>query len=176
MRVLRALTVTAAACVAVGLSIPVASANPAAGPPESGGQGGNGGRGPSNVSVTPYSVHQGATMQVSAAGCGHGGTVASPGNFSPANLSAGSVGFATVRIFNHASPGTHTLSVKCNDSNLIATHRFQILHGRGAQGGLGGSFGPSAAETAIGAGLVGAAALGAGVHVLRRRRPHRNRA
>ncbi|MBT2450518.1 hypothetical protein J7F03_26275 [Streptomyces sp. ISL-43] len=169
MRVLRALTVTAAACAAIGLSAPFASAN-SGGPPS----GGNGG--PSNVTVNPYSVHQGASMQVSAAGCGRGGIVFSHGNFPQTNLSAGSIGFATVRIFNHASPGNHTLSVKCHDSSLVATHRFTILQGNGAQGGLGGSFGPSATETAIGAGLVGAAALGAGAHVIRRRRPIRGRA
>ncbi|MBT2407903.1 MULTISPECIES: hypothetical protein [unclassified Streptomyces] len=171
MRVLRALTVAAAACAAIVLSAPFASANPAGGPPGGGGNGGNGGNGPSNVTVNPYSVHQGATMQVSAAGCTHGGTVWSHGNFPQTNLSAGSIGFATVRIFNHASPGHHTLSVKCNDNSLVATHRFTILEGNGAQGGIGGSFGPSATETAVGAGLVGAAALGAGVHVMRRRRP-----
>lgn len=171
MRVLRALTVTAAAtCAAIALSASFASANPAGGPPS----GGNGG--PSNVTVNPYSVHQGSTMQVSAAGCGHGGIVFSHGNFPQTNLSAGSIGFATVRIFNHASPGHHTLSVKCHDNSLVATHRFTILDGRGAQGGIGGSLGPSTTETAIGASLVGAAALGAGAHVMRRRRPIRGRA
>ncbi|MER5935192.1 hypothetical protein [Streptomyces sp. NPDC002054] len=168
MRAFRAFTVTAAAFAAVGLCTPLASADP----PGTG----IGGNGPSNVSVNPFSVHQGSTMQVSASGCGHGGTVSSPGNFSPANLSAGTVGFATVRIFNHASPGTHTLHVRCNDSNLIATHRFQVLFGNGAQGGIGGSFGPSTTETVIGAGLVGTAALGAGIHLMRRRRPVRGRA
>ncbi|MCX4529456.1 MULTISPECIES: hypothetical protein [unclassified Streptomyces] len=182
MRVLRALAVAAAACAAVGLSTPLATADAAGGPPPgvgaqggpppAPGRGGNGsGNGPSNVTVNPYSVHQGATMQVSAAGCGHGGTVWSHGNFPQTNLSAGSIGFATVRIFNHASPGNHTLSVKCHDNSLVATHRFTILRGNGAQGGIGGSIGPSAAETAIGAGLVGTAALGAGIHVMRRRRP-----
>ncbi|MEU5806280.1 hypothetical protein [Streptomyces sp. NPDC047718] len=128
------------------------------------------------MTVNPYSVHQGSTMQVSAAGCLRGGTVWSPNNFQQERLSAGSIGFATVRIFNHASPGNHTLSVKCDDNSLVATHRFTILEGRGAQGGLGGSIGPSTAETAIGSSLVGAAALGAGAHVLRRRRPVRSRA
>ncbi|MGW7102146.1 hypothetical protein [Streptomyces sp. NPDC054838] len=170
MRVLRALTVTAAACAAVVLGAPLASANPAGGPPL------GGGTGPSNVTVNPYSVHQGSTMQVSAAGCTHGGTVWSHGNFPETRLSAGSIGFATVRIFNHASPGHQTLSVRCNDSSLVATHRFTILDGNGAQGGLGGSFGPSATETAIGSGLVGTAALGAGIHVMRRRRPIGSRA
>ncbi|MFD5508460.1 hypothetical protein ACFWIB_11895 [Streptomyces sp. NPDC127051] len=189
MRVLRALTVAAAAVVAVGLSTPFVAANPSdplgGSPSSQGGNGGlggnngnngNNGNGPSNVTVNPYSVHQGSTMQVSAAGCRHGGTVWSAGNFPQTNLSAGSIGFATVRIFNHASPGNHTLSVKCHDNSLVATHRFTILRGNGAQGGIGGSFGPSTAETAIGSGLVGAAALGAGAHVLRRRRPLRGRA
>ncbi|MFE3993878.1 hypothetical protein ACFXPW_19655 [Streptomyces goshikiensis] len=190
MRVLRALTVAAATCVALGLSTTLAVADAAGGPPPGNGRGGDGsgrggdgngpgngrggngsGNGPSNVTVNPYSVHQGATMQVSAAGCGHGGTVWSQGNFPQTNLSAGSIGFATVRIFNHASPGNNTLSVKCHDNSLVATHRFTILRGNGAQGGIGGSIGPSAAETAIGAGLVGTAALGAGIHVMRRRRP-----
>ncbi|MCC0094774.1 hypothetical protein K7B10_08245 [Streptomyces flavotricini] len=185
MRVLRALTVAAAAVVAVGLSTPFAAANPSdplggaplgGSPSGQGGNGGNNGNGPSNVTVNPYSVHQGSMMQVSAAGCRHGGTVWSAGNFPQTNLSAGSIGFASVRIFNHASPGNHTLSVKCHDNSLVATHRFTILRGRGAQGGIGGSFGPSTAETAIGSSLVGAAALGAGVHVMRRRRPLRGRA
>ncbi|MFI5640430.1 hypothetical protein ACIA8H_23895 [Streptomyces goshikiensis] len=187
MRVLRALTVAAATCVALGLSTTLAVADAAGGPPPGNGRGGDaagglppgngrggngyGGNGPSNVTVNPYSVHQGATMQVSAAGCGRGGTVWSHGNFPQTNLSAGSIGFATVRIFNHASPGNHTLSVKCHDNSLVATHRFTILRGNGAQGGIGGSIGPSTAETAIGAGLVGTAALGAGIHVMRRRRP-----
>ncbi len=146
----------------------------AAGPPGTGGNGN--GRGPSNVTVNPYSVHQGSTMRVTAVGCTRGGTVWSPNNFPQTNLSAGNIGVATVRIFNHAPPGNHTLSVKCNDNSLVATHRFTILEGRGAQGGLGGSIGPSTAETAIGASLVGAAALGAGVHVMRRRRSARGRA
>ncbi|NXY96074.1 hypothetical protein HYE82_17100 [Streptomyces sp. BR123] len=223
MRVLRALTVAAAACATIGLSTPLAAANnnpannnpagnnpagnnpvnnipagsnnpagsnpagsnPAGGNSAGGNPAGNspvggspagGGHGPSNVTVNPYSVHQGSTMQVSAAGCLRGGTVWSPNNFQQERLSAGPIGFATVRIFNHASPGNHTLSVKCDDNSLVATHRFTILEGRGANGGLGGSIGPSTAETAVGASLVGAAALGAGAHVLRRRRPARNRA
>lgn len=71
MRAFRALTVTAAACAVIGLSTPFAAANSPMG----------GGGGPSNISVNPFAVHQGSTMQVSAAGCGHGGTVSSPGNF-----------------------------------------------------------------------------------------------
>lgn len=110
-------------------------------------------------------------MEVKAEGCTRGGTVWSPGNFEQANLSGGSPAFATVHIRHNARTGDQNLSVKCHDNSLVATQRFRILEGRGAQGGLGGSIGPSATETAIGAGLVGTAALGAGIHVMRRRRP-----
>ncbi|MBW5486723.1 hypothetical protein [Streptomyces bambusae] len=164
MRAFRAFTVTAAACAAVGLSVPFAAADPS-----------GTGHGPSNISVNPFRVHQGSTMQVSANGCGRGGVVRSHGNFDPTLLSPGSTNFATVRIYNHAAPGIHTLQVQCNDSSLIGTHRFQILSGNGAQGGIGGSIGPSATETAIGAGLIGAAALGAGIHLKRRHRAARGR-
>lgn len=108
-------------------------------------------------------------MDVSASGCRNGGTVFSRGQFEETTLSAGRIGFATVRIFDDATPGRHTLNVRCHGSSALGTHEFRVLRGRGAEGGLGGSFGPSAAETAIGAGLVGASALGAGVHVVRRR-------
>ncbi|EDX23354.1 hypothetical protein SSAG_03145 [Streptomyces sp. Mg1] len=61
------------------------------------GRGGNGsGNGPRKVTGNPYSVNQSATMKVSAVGCGHGGTVWSLDNFPHTNLSAGSIGFATV--------------------------------------------------------------------------------
>ncbi|MER5731507.1 hypothetical protein ABT084_24770 [Streptomyces sp. NPDC002138] len=171
MRAHRALTMTAAAFVAVGLAAPfaLASNEPAGGP--AGGPGGGPGGGPRNVAVSPYSVHPGSSMEVKAEGCQRGGTVWSPGNFEQANLSGGSPAFATVHIRHNARPGDQNLSVKCHDNSLVATHRFRVLEGRGAQGGLGGSIGPSATETAIGAGLVGVAALGAGIHVVRRRRP-----
>lgn len=158
MRASRALAVTAAAFAAIGLATPIAFANPP------------GENVPSNVAVEPYSVHPGATMNVSASGCRNGGTVRSDYNFPTADLSR-ATGVAHVRINNNARPGPATLSVECNGNPIIATHRFTILPGNGAQGGLGGSIGPSATETAIGAGLVGAAALGAGAHVIRRRRP-----
>ncbi|MFI8100688.1 hypothetical protein ACIQUQ_19240 [Streptomyces sp. NPDC101118] len=163
MRASRAVTAAAAAFAVLGLATPIAAA------------GGAPGGGPTNITVNPFSVHQGSTMQVSASGCHQGGTVFSPGNFPETALSPGAIGFATVRIFNHAVPGRHTLSVRCNGSSLVGTHQFQVLDGRGAQGGLGGSFGPTATETAIGAGLVGTAALGAGIHLMRRRRATRGR-
>ncbi|MDJ0465319.1 hypothetical protein [Streptomyces sp. H27-C3] len=153
MRASRAFAVTAAACAAVALAAPTAAAT----------------NGPSNVTVNPYSVHQGSTMQVSAAGCGHGGMVTSNA-FPQAHLSAGATGYATARIKHNATPGHYNLAVKCNDNSMVSTHQFTVLAGRGAQGGLGGSVGPSDTEMAVGAGLVATAALGGGLFIARRRR------
>ncbi|MGW2282077.1 hypothetical protein [Streptomyces sp. NPDC001770] len=57
-----------------------------------------------------------------------------------------------------------------NGNGAVATARFTVLDGRGAQGGLGGSMGPGSTETRIGGGLVAAAAVGGAVFVVRRRR------
>lgn len=106
------------ACAAVILAAPLASADA--------------GAGPRKVTVNPYSVQQGSSMQISATGCHHGGTVWSHGNFPQTTLSAGSVSFVTIRIFDHASPGPQTFSVKCHDKSLVATHRFTISEGTAA--------------------------------------------
>lgn len=157
MRASRALAVTATAFAAVGLSAPMAAAT----------------NGPTNVTVNPFSVHQGATMQVSAMGCGHGGKVWSNA-FPTTDLSAapapGSTGFATAHIRHNATPGHYNLSVKCSDNAKVATHKFTVLAGQGAQGGLGGSMGPSSIEMQIGGGLVAASAIGGAVFIVRRRR------
>ncbi|WP_030194366.1 hypothetical protein [Streptomyces sp. NRRL S-87] len=158
MRAAHALTAAAALAV-VGLATPIAAAG-----------GAPGGNGPTNITVSPFRVHQGSTMQVSAAGCQQGGLVFSRDNtFDSERLSPGSIGFATVRIHDHARPGRHEVHVRCNGSEREGSREFEVLAARGAQGGLGGSFGPSTTETAIGAGLVGSAALGAGIHLMRRR-------
>ncbi|MGW8889305.1 hypothetical protein [Streptomyces sp. NPDC055749] len=153
MRASRALAVTATAFAAVGLAAPMAAAT----------------NGPSDVKVNPSSVHQGATMQVSAVGCGHGGKVWSNA-FPTTNLSAGSTGFATVHIRHNTTPGHYNLSVKCNDNSKIATAKFTVLAGQGAGGGLGGSMGPDSIEMQIGGGLVAASAIGGAVFIVRRRR------
>ncbi|MGR8007079.1 hypothetical protein [Streptomyces hypolithicus] len=160
MRASRACLVTAAACAAVTLAAPTAAAN----------------NGPSNVSVNPYSVHQGAVLTVSANGCGHGGTVTSNAFTRPAHLSAGATGYATARIKNNATPGHYNLAVKCNDNPMVVTHQFTVLSGRGTSGGIGGSLAPSDTEMAVGAGLVAAAAIGGSVFVARRRRLSNTRA
>lgn len=224
MRASRALAVTATAFAAVGLAAPLAAAG--------GAPGSNPANAPINVTVNPSAVHQGATMQVSAEGCGRAGGKVWSNAFPTVNLSPGRVGYATARIRDDATPGHYNLSVKCNEdrdarggdgngvggdgadrgndngadrgndnggdrgnnnggdrgndnggdrgdnnggdrgnnNSAIATHKFTVLPGRGAQGGLGGSMGPSSIEMQIGGGLVAAAAIGGAVFIVRRRR------
>ena len=230
MRASRALAVTATAFAAVGLAAPLAAAGGVSGSSPT--------SAPTNVTVNPSSVHQGATMQVSAEGCGRAGGKVWSNAFPTVNLSPGRVGFATARIRDDATPGRYNLSVKCNEdrgvgggdgngargdnadrgnggdrggdnaadrgndnggdrgnnaggdrgndngadrggnngadrgnsASPIATQQFTVLPGEGAQGGLGGSMGPSSIEMRIGAGLVAAAAVGGAVFIVRRRR------
>lgn len=156
MRASRALAVAAAACVAVGLSAPLAAA-------------GGDGRDGLHVSVNPQAVHQGATLTITVQSCKSGGTITSSA-FPQTTLPASGTGVATAtaRIHDHASPGQHSLLVRCND-NRIGTAQFTVLAGRGATGGLGGSVGPSSTEMAVGAGLVGTAAVGGALFIVRRR-------
>ncbi|MCS0639859.1 hypothetical protein NX801_30345 [Streptomyces sp. LP05-1] len=189
MRASRALAVAVTACAAIGLSAPLAAAAPFGGDPHGGGIGGDGNV-PTHVTISPNPVHQGGTLAVSVQGCRRGGAVWSNA-FPKTALSLNSSGHsaATPRIYDHARPGQYTLSVRCNDSNngnnngnnnggfggdggnnQIVTRTFRVIEGRGAQGGLGGSMAPSSTEMAIGAGLVGTAAIGGGLFISRRRR------
>lgn len=215
MRAPRTLAVAATAFAAVALAAPMAVAG--------GGPGSNPNNAPTNVTVNPSSVHQGATMQVSAEGCGRSGGRVWSNAFPTVNLSPGRVGYATARIRDNATPGQYSLSVKCNqsdnnfgngtggnggdggqggnggnndergrgdggqggnggnggnggdgrgrgdDNDSVATARFTVLPSRGAQGGLGGSMGPSSVEMQIGGGLVAAAAVGGAFFTVRRR-------
>ncbi|MEU7282179.1 hypothetical protein AB0A69_25885 [Streptomyces sp. NPDC045431] len=160
MRASRALAVAATAFAAVGVCAPAAVAT----------GGGTGGNGPTNVTVRPTQVHQGGQLAVSASGCNRGGSVTSNA-FPPTALTLNRSGnsAATPRIYDHATPGQYNLAVKCNDSALVVTRTFTVIAGRGAQGGLGGSMAPSSTEMAIGAALVGTAALGGGLFISRRR-------
>jgi hypothetical protein len=155
MRASRALAVTATACAAVALSAPLAGAS----------------NGQTNVTVNPFSVHQGSRIEISVRGCGHGGTVTSNA-FSRAELSVNASGHstATARIHDNATPGRYNLAVRCSDNPRVATHQFEVLAGRGALGGLGGSVGPSSTEMAFGGGLVVMAAAGGSLFLARRRR------
>ncbi|MFF3286861.1 hypothetical protein [Streptomyces sp. NPDC003023] len=86
------------------------------------------------------------------------------------NAGRGGESVATARVRNNATPGNYSLTVKCNDNPQTATASFRVLPGRAAQGGLGGSIGPTDAEMAIGAGLVATAAVGGSLFIARRRR------
>ncbi|MGN9790403.1 hypothetical protein ACTMTU_04765 [Streptomyces sp. OZ13] len=77
---------------------------------------------------------------------------------------------ATARVRNNATPGNYSLTVRCNDSRETAGASFRVLPARGAQGGLGGSIGPTDVEMAIGAGLVATAIVGGSLFIVRRRR------
>ncbi|WP_228980809.1 hypothetical protein [Streptomyces sp. DH12] len=161
MRASRALAVAATACAVIGVAAPSATAN----------------NGPTNVTVSPTQVHQGGSLAVSAMGCGHGGTVSSnafPKTALTVNASGHSA--ATPRIYDHATPGQYNLAVRCSDSSRVVTRTFQVVRGRGSQGGLGGSMAPSSAEVTVGAVLAGGAALAGGVFLIRRRRPSGGRA
>ncbi|MER7136033.1 MULTISPECIES: hypothetical protein [Streptomyces] len=123
----RALAVTATAFAAVGLAAPLAAAG--------GGPGSNPSNFPTNVTVNPSSVFQGATMQVSAEGCGRSGGKVWSNAFPTVNLSPGRVGYATARIRDNATPGQYSLSVRCNDSDN------NFGGGNGGDGGQGGNGG-----------------------------------
>ncbi|WP_046494817.1 hypothetical protein [Streptomyces odonnellii] len=155
MRASRALAVSAAACAAVAFSAPLAAATD----------------GPRNVTVNPFSVHQGGRIEITVQGCGHGGTVTSNA-FRRVELSVNPSGHsrAVARIHDDATPGRYNLAVKCSDNNRVETHQFEVLAGRGALGGLGGSIGPSSTEMAVGGGLVATAAVGGSLFLARRRR------
>ncbi|WP_432246854.1 hypothetical protein ACRAR1_01410 [Streptomyces sanyensis] len=157
MRAARALAVTATAFAAVGLCAPLAAAG--------------GGDGPRNVQVSPSTVFPGGTLTITVDGCHRGGTVSSNA-FPDATLSRGDRGQqeATARVRNNARPGDYHLTVRCNNSDQTASASFTVRPGRGAQGGLGGSVGPSSTEMAVGAGLVASAAVGGSLFVARRRR------
>ncbi|MFD4138522.1 hypothetical protein [Streptomyces sp. NPDC058572] len=91
------------------------------------------------------------------------------GEFDDRDLRDGrAVAFARVR--DNATPGRYNLTVRCDGSPAVASAQFTVLRGRGAQGGLGGSIGPSSAEMGVGAGLVATAAVGGSLFIVRRRR------
>jgi hypothetical protein len=131
---------------------------------------GQGGDGQLQVSVNPQSVHQGGTLTITVQGCNRGGTVTSSA-FPEVRLSRSRTGVATAvaRIHDRATTGQHSLVVACNDNQRVGTAQFTVLASRGAEGGLGGSVGPSSTEMAVGAGLVATSAVGGSLFIARRR-------
>ncbi|MCX5233202.1 hypothetical protein [Streptomyces sp. NBC_00233] len=126
--------------------------------------------GPSNVSVSPSQVHQGALLTITASDCTSGGTVTSDA-FPAVTLPAAVTTTATARVNNTATPGTHTLAVQCGTGT--ATASFTVLTGAAAQGGLGGTQTPHTTEMVLGGALTAlAACTGAFLLSRRTRRTH----
>ncbi|MFJ2061341.1 hypothetical protein ACIOMM_36325 [Streptomyces sp. NPDC087908] len=120
--------------------------------------------GPSNVRVNPSQVHQGALLTITASGCTDGGTVTSTA-FPVTTLPA--IGTATARVNNTATPGSHTLTVRCGTGTGTAS--FTVLSGAAAQGGLGGIQTPGTTEIVVGGSMAVLAAV-AGAFLFSRRR------
>ena len=169
MRAARTLAVTATAFAALGLAAPLATATNGPSSVTVGSFQAPKGGDNSNVTVTPFAVHQGGLLLVTTRDCA-AGTVSSAA-FPSGTLSGSNQGFSTVsvRIFNNATPGLHTLTATCVNGRRLTT-QFRVLAGQGSQGGLGGSLAPSSTEMAVGGSLVAAAALGGGLFIARRRR------
>ncbi|MFD0366688.1 hypothetical protein [Streptomyces sp. NPDC127114] len=169
MRAARTLAVTATAFAALGLAAPLATATNGSSSVTVGSFQAPKGGDNSNVTVSPFAVHQGALLLVTTRDCA-AGTVSSAA-FPSGTLSGSNQGFSTVsvRIFNNATPGLHTLTATCVNGRKLTT-QFRVLAGQGAEGGLGGSLAPTSTEMAVGGSLVAAAALGGGLFIARRRR------
>jgi hypothetical protein len=82
-------------------------------------------------------------------------------------LPAGATTSATARVTNTATPGAHTLTVRCGSRTANAS--FTVLAGAAAQGGLGGTQTPGTAVTAVG-GAMAALAACTGAFLITRRR------
>ncbi|WP_244258339.1 hypothetical protein [Streptomyces sp. Tu 2975] len=116
--------------------------------------------------MSPSQVHQGATLQVTASGCTRGGTVTSAA-FPTVQLPAGTTTTATARVTNTATPGAHTLTVRCDGRTANAS--FTVLAGAAARGGIGGSQNSGTAVTAVG-GAMAALSACTGAFLITRRR------
>ncbi|MEJ8639997.1 hypothetical protein [Streptomyces sp. MS2.AVA.5] len=115
--------------------------------------------------MSPSQVHQGALLKISASGCTNGGTVTSTA-FPVVILPAASSTTAAARVNNTATPGAHTVTVRCGNGTANAS--FTVLVGAAAQGGLGGTQTPSTTEMALGGAMT--ALAGTAALLLNRRR------
>ncbi|MEU0374428.1 hypothetical protein ABZ070_30125 [Streptomyces sp. NPDC006283] len=120
--------------------------------------------------MSPSQVHQGATLQLTASGCTSGGTVTSAA-FPTVQLPTGATTTATARVTDTATPGAHTLTVRCGSRTANAS--FTVLAGAAARGGLGGSQIPGTAAIAAGSAMTALAACTGAFLVTRRHRTQR---
>ncbi|GKQ39739.1 hypothetical protein [Streptomyces sp. A012304] len=167
MRTTRFLAVSAASAVAVtalGLAAPTAVARDGVNV------------NPSNIVALPSVIARGGQLTVTVDGCPRGGTMSSDA-FPTTTLTpisgAHHTSRGTATVSNNATPGTHSITVRCDGRTLTNPAAFTVIGG--VRGGLGGSTSSGATPTdiAIGGGLVAAAVIGGGVFWMRRRAERR---
>ncbi|MEV2252755.1 hypothetical protein AB0I94_19630 [Streptomyces sp. NPDC050147] len=161
MRTTRALAVAVTAGAVVGLAAPTASAW----------------ADPSNIVAMPSVIPRGGqlTVTVDGSACAAHGSKVTSNAFpdTPLKSMNGGTASANPRVYQHANPGAHSITVHCGTSRhktLTKPDAFTVIHG-GVRGGLGGSnsSGATATDMAIGGALVTVALVGGGVFWMRRR-------
>ncbi|WP_371574427.1 hypothetical protein [Streptomyces sp. NBC_01314] len=158
MRTTRVLAASAAAVALVGVAAPTAGAWDQ----------------PSSVTAAPNAIAPGGQLVLSVSGgdaCAIAGSTISSNAFPTTNLTSmgGTTATATVRVNAAASPGSYSVTTKCEGKRKTFTGVFTVIGG--VRGGLGGgsSTGVTSTDIAIGGGLVTAAVVGGGVFWMRRR-------
>ncbi|MEU5951559.1 hypothetical protein [Streptomyces sp. NPDC047525] len=158
MRTTRALAVAVTAGAVVGLAAPTASAW----------------ADPSNIVAMPSVIPRGGQLTVTVDGksCQAVGSKITSDAFPDTHLKHMGSGTASANttIYQHATPGAHSITVHCGGKTLTKPDAFTVIHG-GVRGGLGGSSdtGATSTDMAIGGVLVAAAVVGGGVFWMRRR-------
>lgn len=162
MRTTRALAVAVTAGAVVGLAAPTASAW----------------ADPSNIVAMPSVIPRGGQLTVTVDGtaCSAKGSKVTSNAFpdTPLHSMNGGTASANPRVYHHASPGAHSITVHCGSGGarkmLTKPDAFTVIHG-GVRGGLGGSnsSGATGTDMAIGGALVTVALVGGGVFWMRRR-------
>lgn len=158
MRTTRALAVAVTAGAVVGLAAPTASAW----------------ADPSNIVAMPSVIPRGGqlTVTVDGSACATHGSKVTSNAFpdTPLKSMNGGTASANPRVYHHASPGAHSITVHCGSKSLTKPDAFTVIHG-GVRGGLGGSSnaGATGTDMAIGGALVAVALVGGGVFWMRRR-------
>ncbi|WP_055529819.1 hypothetical protein [Streptomyces graminilatus] len=161
MRTSRALVVAAATAAAVGLAAPAASAWDQ----------------PSSVTAAPSVIAAGGqlVLTVNGSACTRPNSTISSNAFPGATLKpmGTNSATATVTVNTNATPGSYSVTTRCEDQNRTFAGVFTVIGG--VRGGLGGSssIGATPADMAIGGGLVSAALVGGGVFWMRRRSENR---
>lgn len=161
MRTTRALVVSAATAVALGLAAPAASAWDQ----------------PTSVTAAPSVIAPGGhlVLTVNGSACTVNGSTVSSNAFPATRLRSmgGNTATATVTVNSNATAGSYSVTTNCEGRSKTFTSVFTVIGG--VRGGIGGSSstGATPADIAIGGGLVAAALVGGGVFWMRRRSENR---